>query len=133
MQFFLTLSLLVLGSSLVTFRIREDIRPYRDHIGVILLVYGFGNFFLYLFGEFFALVEHHILFALLKLSLWIILMVIGFLLAYPLLERHLFSMHSDLKDQGQRVFEGFNGFRMLLGIGGLIVATLLLISQFNLI
>lgn len=129
MQFFLTLSLLILGSGLVTFRIREDIRPYRDHIGFILLLYGFGNFLLFIASDFRRLIEEDTVFAVLKLGLWINLMVIGFLLSYPLLERHLFSKNPDIKDQGRRVFEGFDGIRMILGLGGFVLAVALVLIQ----
>lgn len=131
MQFFLTLSLLALGSGLVTFRVQDSVKPYRDHIGFILLLYGFGNFLLFLIRDFVRLLGEQPAFSMLKLCLWIILMVIGFVLAYPLLERHLFRENAALSEQGRRVFEGFNGIRPALGLCGLALSIALLLDQWG--
>jgi hypothetical protein len=133
MQFFLTLGLLALGSGLVTFRFQGSVNPYRDHIGFILLLYGFGNFLLFLLGDFLPVLREQPTFGVLKLSLWVVLMVIGFVLAYPLLERQLFRENPALSEQGRRVFEGFNGLRPALGFCGLALCIALLLSQWGLL
>lgn len=126
------LAMLVAGSCLIVFGSGESTRPYREHMGVILLLYGFLNFNLFLFGYFLPLVREQTFFALLKMGLWINLMVIGFTLGYPLLEKHLFSSNRELQFQGQKVYEGFNSLRLVLGLGGLVLALLLLFIQLNL-
>ena len=132
MPFLFTFSLLLVGSGMMTFRVPEPIRPYREHIGLILLLYGFGNFLAYL-GEFFQTVELSPLFAITKMSMWVLTLVIGFVLAYPLLDKHLFQQARGLEEQGRRVFEGFDGMRIVLGTVGLVVASLMMMSQLQVI
>ena len=128
MHIFLNITLLLLGSGLMAWRLNKPLGPWRDHVGMILLLYGFGHFLAYLLG-FTALLKTSPLMAAVWGGLWVLLMIMGFTLAYPLLERHLFQSHSDLEAQGKRVFEGFHGMRVLLGLAGIGLAITVLLAR----
>ena len=132
MQFAFTLSLLILGSGLMIFRIPVNVRPYREHFGVILLLYGFGNFLAFL-GDFLRSLDAETLFVFSKMGMWVLLMIIGFVLAYPLLDKHLFSKAKGFEDQGQIVFDGFEGMRSPLGISGFLLAGMIMLVQIGVI
>jgi hypothetical protein len=128
MIFILTFSLLILGSALLTFRNPEIIKPFRDHFGILLMAYGFFHLFkIVLLST--PILEESPLFFGFKMGLWGLLLIMGFILAYPLLERQIFSRVRELELQGQIVIKGFEGMRRILGIAGFALAAVLLLSQ----
>ncbi len=129
MQFYLTLTLLLLGSVFTVFRIREEWASWREHIGLVILLYSFIYFILFIISGFLLLLREQTFFALLKTGLWISMMCIGFVLAYPILERNLMRGNRELTEHGRRVFEGFEGSRRLLGSFGFLLSAVLVLLQ----
>lgn len=115
----------------MTFRTPDRIRHLQEHFGIILLLYGFLNFLSYI-REFITLLGISPLFAIVKMGMWVMIMVIGFVLSFPILEQHIFGQTRELQEQGVRVFQGFDGMRIPLGLVGLILAGIMLLSQFGL-
>jgi hypothetical protein len=128
MTVFLNLFFLLLGSLLI-------LRPktamadvpigWIQHTGLILLLYGFANTVAFLIG-FNAQVDAGPLWAGFRMGCWILLVVIGFTLAYPLIERHVLNAAGeDLSAHGRNVFQGFTAMRWPLGLAGLLVTGIL--------
>ena len=128
MHVFINITLLLVGSGLMTWRLDKPLGPWRDHVGMILLLYGFGHFLAYLVG-FTTMLETSPVMAAIWGGLWVLFMIIGFTLAYPILKRHLFQSHSDLEAQGKRVFDGFHGMRVVLGLAGIGFAITVLLAR----
>ena len=116
---------------MMTFRTPERLKHIQEHFGIILLIYGFANFLGFI-REFVSLLSTSPLFASVKMGMWVIIMVTGFVLSFPVLEQHIFRQTRELQEQGMRVFEGFDGMRIPLGLIGLILAGIMLLSQFGL-
>lgn len=132
MSFVVTFCFLLVGSALMTFGVPSRWRPYREHAGMILLIYGFVHFLGY-FGDFFRTVRDEPAFSLAKMGMWVMTMVIGFVLAYPLLQEHLFRRAGGLEEQGRVVFQGFDGVRVILGLAGFGVAGVMLLLQLGIL
>jgi hypothetical protein len=128
MQFAFTCSLLMLGSGILTFRILPRGEEFKQHLGMMLMLYGFLN--LLGFGlEFLRGLGSDPVFVISKMTVILQIIVIGFVLAYPFLQKHLFE-ESELQKEGAVVFQGFAEIRTLLGLSGLVLAGIMLFWQF---
>ncbi len=130
----MNLLLLLLGSVLLLVRKEHRVDApsgWVQHTGLILLVYGFANTLIFLSGLT-AQVDDGPLWAGFRMGCWILLVVIGFVLAYPVLERHvLHAAGEDLTAQGRSVFQGFVAMRWPLGLIGLGIAAVLTAQRFG--
>lgn len=96
-----------------------------QHTGLLLLLYGFANALGFLIG-FTHRVDAGPLWAAFRMGCWVLLVVIGFTLAYPLLEQHVFGASGeDMRQQGRKVVQGFVAMRWILGLAGLLVSAVL--------
>jgi hypothetical protein len=130
MNFFFTWSALMLSSSLLIVRPNSPSEPFRDYLGLLILLFGFGHLVVFLAsGRFLALLPEQWLLAVLRLALWVLLMVCSFVLAYPLLEKHVLSDNRELLEQGRQVLAGFEGIRRILGFFGLAVCLVWLLLR----
>jgi hypothetical protein len=130
MGFFFTWSALMLSSSLLLIRPRSPAEPYREYLGLLILVYGFAHLAIFIgSGRLLALLPEQWILVVLRSALWVFLMVSGFILAYRLLDRHVLSDNRELQEQGRRVLAGFEGIRFVLGLFGLVLCLVWLLLR----
>lgn len=108
----------------------EKITPYKGVMGVILIVWGLIDFFRVL-PHLDDLFRYSFFYGLVIVVTFLEELLLGTLLGYQLLQKHLLSKSAEAEEKGRMINQKLVKFQVPLGVAGFVLVIILIYFKFR--